>query len=143
LVSANRQGERVTPDPSLSTCPEAADQYRAGVEQLRAGTPAAAATSFAAALEHDPGFALGYAALAAIAIDDALAAGFIVRAHDCARRISRRERQQVAIIGLALEGRLTRASALGREHLSEFPEDALVLHVLARHCEGLDDLLTP
>jgi hypothetical protein len=130
----------VPTDLSLTTCPEAAEQFRLAVDQLLTGDPAAAVQAFTAAVVHDPGFALGYAGLAAVAPDDEAARTALAEAQRSGRRISRRERQQVSIIELVLAGRLPRASALGREHLGEFPDDTLILHVLAQHCDDLDDL---
>jgi hypothetical protein len=138
-VSAIPQAHGVTTDPELTTCPQAAAQLRHGVDRLRSGDRAGAAAAFAAAVTHDPGFALGHAA-GAVVTGDAAAQDGVARARSARRRISRRERQQLAIIELALTGRLPRASALGREHLSEFPDDVLVRHVLAEHCDDFEDL---
>jgi hypothetical protein len=140
LVSAIRQGGQVPNDLALTTCPEAAEQYRHGLGHLLAGDPGAAAQAFGAAVRHDPGFALGHAALATALVDRSDAEAALARSRQGKRRISRRERQQVSIIELVLTGRLPRASALGREHLGEFPDDELILHLLAQHCDDLDDL---
>jgi hypothetical protein len=141
LVSGIRQGEGVFTDPSLTTCPEAAEQYRHGLERLLAGDPTGATGAFSGAVRHDPGFALGHAALAAGLPDGPAAEAAIARARECPRRLTRRERQQVSIVELALAGRLARASVLGREHLNEFPDDRLIHHVLAQCCDGADDLV--
>ena len=45
--------------------------------------------------------------------------------------MDRRSRQQVEIVVAAVRGDHDRASVLGREHLLEFPDDALVRAVLA------------
>ena len=112
-----------------------------GVDRLLAGDPAAAVAAFQSAIETDPGFALGHAGLAIVLVDEPVAEAAIARARQSARGISRRERQHIGIVELVLAGRLPRASALGREHLSEYPDDALLLHTLAQRCDDLDDLL--
>jgi hypothetical protein len=40
--------------------------------------------------------------------------------------MTRRQRQQVEVLALVVLGAHSRASALGREHLQEFPADELV-----------------
>ena len=49
----------------------------------------------------------------------------------CSRPLTRGERHHLEIVRLALRGDLARASALAREHLSEFPDDAVVGRLLA------------
>jgi hypothetical protein len=65
------------------------------------------------------------------------------RARSCSRRLSRGERHHVEVVVLTLRDRPARASALGREHLYEFPGDRVVGHVLRRWCDddatSLDD----
>lgn len=48
-----------------------------------------------------------------------------------AHPVTRRERQHIEVITLALSGDRDRAAVLGREHLREFPDDVLVAQVLA------------
>ena len=131
-------------DRPLSTGPASAAAYRVGVADLVAGRRQAAIAAFAAAVEQDPGFSLGHAALAVARAeqsppddpdDPALAA-----AARSARGQTRWERQHVAIVRLALEGALVRAGALAREHLAEFPDDPLIVFVVTRRCAGVDDL---
>ena len=43
---------------------------------------------------------------------------------------TRRERQHIEVITLALSGERDRAAVLGREHLREFPDDEVVARVL-------------
>src|SRR5690348_16923852 len=69
-VSGDRQARRVTTDPTFTTSPDAAERLRHGIDRLAAGDRPGAAAAFAAAVEHDPGFALGHAARAAV-LDDA------------------------------------------------------------------------
>jgi hypothetical protein len=136
----------VLPDP----CPEAPDgpfdACLQGIRLLLDDNPAAAACLLRRAVDADPDRALAAAALtvalAELTGSDDGAEPSAARA-EAGRRVRgrpRRERQQVAIIELALDGRFPRASALAREHLAEFPEDRIVLEVVARRCPGLDDL---
>ena len=52
-------------------------------------------------------------------------------AAQCSRRLTRGERHHLEIVTHALRGDLARASALAREHLSEYPDDAVVARLLA------------
>jgi hypothetical protein len=47
-------------------------------------------------------------------------------------RATRRERQHMEIVVLAVRGERERAHALGRGHLREFPDDMIIAHVVAR-----------
>jgi len=42
---------------------------------------------------------------------------------------TRRERQHVEIVALALVGAVARAQALRAAHLAEFPDDVLIVHL--------------
>ncbi len=53
------------------------------------------------------------------------------RPASCSRRLTRRERHHLEIVLLAARGDIARASALAREHLSDFPDDAVVSRLLA------------
>ena len=100
------------------------DLYRRGVNCWRTAGRGRRSRSCAAAVAVDERSALAHVALAV--------AEHEVGDHDACRaraaavtlrQTSRRERQHVAVIALALEGNLARASALGREHLREFAAD--------------------
>jgi hypothetical protein len=45
---------------------------------------------------------------------------------------TRRERQHIEIVMIALRGDRARARALGAGHLTEFPDDALIRHLVGR-----------
>jgi len=47
------------------------------------------------------------------------------------RRPTRGERHHLEIVRLALQGDIARASALAREHLTDYPDDAVVARLLA------------
>ncbi len=131
------------PPDQLSTTPAvAAMLYHQGLALLLRGRAVDAMHILKVAIALDDQFAVAHAALA-VAQAEVLEADCWRRSIDRAtrqRNVSRRERQHVAVIALALEGRLARASALGREHLLEFPGDDAVSHVLAMRGTDLDDL---
>jgi hypothetical protein len=57
-----------------------------------------------------------------------------------ARQLPRRQRQQIQIVRLAVDGDWDRASGLAAEHLAEFPGDQLIRRLLAAapaHRSGL------
>lgn len=141
------------PDQLATTAAEAATHYREGLALVLADRCADAIPPLRAAIAIDRRFALALAALAVAesACHRADAAGdddgwdddrwrAPIDLASRQRNTSRRERQHVAIIALALDRRLTRASALGVEHIQEFPDDELVLHVLVRSGVEVADL---
>ena len=114
---------------ALATRSDAAAQaYIAGVDRLlslNAGTE----ESLLRAIETDEGFALPHAALAILY----RLQGEAAEARAAARRgcaltagLSRREQQHVAVIADYV-GDAVRTYELAREHLTEFPRDALIL----------------
>ena len=114
----------------LTTTVDAARHYRTGTRQLLTGDVRALAT-FDDVVRRDPCFALGHAAGAVASVP---AGGCrwsrLAAARVTARGATRRERQHVEVIAAALGDDAMRAVALGFDHLSEFPADVLVLHVL-------------
>jgi hypothetical protein len=91
--------------------------------------------AFRDAVEEDPCFALGHAGLAVALseLDDEErldATDALERARRCSRRLTRGERHHVEVVVLALRGDRASASALAREHLTEFPHDTVVARVL-------------
>jgi hypothetical protein len=148
-VSAIPHPDQVLHHPCPDPTDDPTDPCLRGVRLLLDDNPAAAACVIRHAIEADPDRALAAAALAVALAElagsdgDAEAAAAVTEAGRRLRGRPRRERQQVAIIELALGGRLARASALAREHLAEFPDDRIVLHVVARRSDDLDDLLPP
>jgi hypothetical protein len=106
----------------------AARSYCQGIELLVGASPDADA-ALRDAVVVDPQFALGWIALAVVARVGAHGA----ECADCLGRVAtlpagttRRERQHVEIIRLFVAGDHCRAAVLGREHLREYPTDALV-----------------
>jgi hypothetical protein len=130
------------PDQVASVPLDAVELYRRGVELLAAGDPPAAGLVLRRAIAIAARFALGNVALA-VAEDEAgnVAAGREALGRATAERhISRRERQHIAVIALALDGNMAKASALGREHLGEFAADVLMVDVLTHRGVDLADL---
>jgi hypothetical protein len=102
--------------------------YCRGIELLVSASPDADA-ELRVAVAVDPQFALGWVALAVLAQVGAHGA----ECADCLGRLAtlpagttRRERQHVEVIRLLVAGDTHRAAVLGREHLREYPTDALV-----------------
>jgi hypothetical protein len=112
---------------------EAARAYSRGIQLLTTSSVDAEAL-LRDAIAADPHFALAWVALALAVGTRGLAAEH----HECVDRAdatlpgaTRRERQHIEVIRLVLSGERNRAAVLGREHLREFPSDAVVSHVLA------------
>jgi len=116
-------------DLPISTNARALDAYIEAVDNLlRAGPDLVA--GFSNALVIDPAFALaeiGRARALAIYGDGAAAKASAARARGLAQTLSARERQHVNALALAVDGKAAEALMAIREHLREFPRDALVL----------------
>jgi tetratricopeptide (TPR) repeat protein len=107
----------------------AAEHYTEGVDRLLS-LNTGAEESLRLAIEADEGFALPHAALAILLRFQ----GEVVEAKGCVRRalalssgLPRRERQQFSIVDAYVGGDAARTVVLAREHLAEFPRDALIL----------------
>jgi len=108
---------------------EARDAYVAAVDCLLAAG-AGGEPAFAAVTALDPAFALPHLGRARCLTlygrgEEARAAA--ARGRELAAPASRRERQHVAALALAIEGRAADALAATLAHLEEFPRDAMVL----------------
>jgi hypothetical protein len=125
-------------DRPLSTGRASAAAYRAGIAELVAGRRATAIAAFARSVEADPRFVLGCVALALVSGD---ADAPIADAVSSARALARWERQHVTVVRLVLDRSCDRAAALAREHLAEYPDDALVRFAVTQHCADVDDLV--
>src|SRR5713226_5911942 len=115
---------------SLSTSSAAATRaYVEGVDRFLAAH-AAAEESFDHAVAADPGFALAHIGRARslhLQGRGALAQAAVAQAREVTASLDRRERQHVEALGLAVAGQGARALALIREHVAEFPRDAMAL----------------
>lgn len=115
---------------ALSTgSPAARDAYVAGVDCVLSAEAGSEAL-LRRALEADPAFALAHAALARslflrAQVREARAAG--TRARELASGITGREASHVNALLLGVEGRPVESLAATREHLAEWPRDAMVL----------------
>jgi DNA-binding GntR family transcriptional regulator len=118
--------------PLSTTSAEAAACYVTGAQLLVVACASRARPALEAALGADPTFSLAVAALAVCAFlegsrDEALV---ILSRAQAPVQATRRERQHVEIVTDVLSGNGERARALGQDHLSEFPGDVLVAHLL-------------
>jgi hypothetical protein len=118
-----------------TTGPTAAEAHRRGAAALARGRSGEAARAFRDAVDEDPCFALALAGLAVALseLDDDerfAVADALERARRCSRPLTRGERHHVEVVVLALRGDVASASGLAREHLTEFPDDAVVAHLL-------------
>lgn len=115
--------------PLSTTSSAAHNAYQSAVDLLLAAQ-AGAEQRFADALAADPGFALaaiGRARVLAVCgrVGEARAAAALARTLGAGA--TRRERQHVEALALAVEGRGADALAATRAHLADFPRDAVVL----------------
>lgn len=115
---------------ALSTQSTAAvEAYVEGVDRL-ISLNAGADEALGQSIEVDESFALPYAALAILHRfrgDVAEANEAIQRAVGLGVSLSRREQQHLSILERYVNGDAVRTLALAREHLAEFPRDALIL----------------
>jgi hypothetical protein len=119
-------------DLPLSTrSPAAAERYVEGVDRLLSQN-AGLERSMQAAVEADPDFALGWADLAFIQAyqrQPEAARASMKRAEAPSGGLSRRERQHLTAVWAFVNGPPARAAELVREHLAEFPRDALMVQL--------------
>lgn len=110
--------------------PQAAAQYRRGVDLLLSAWPGAE-NALRQAIEHDPQFALAHAALArlhAINAEPTQARARIATALEVvARNGSPREISHVSTLALAVTGQSAKALESALVHLNEWPRDVLIL----------------
>ncbi len=122
-MSADRYGN------ALSTGAAAAEAYVAGIDALFAAD-VGAVEAFERAIAADPDFALAHAALARthqVFGNRAPAKSAMARARELAPRLTGREANHVAAIGLVLDGQGALALDAIRAHLREWPRDAMAL----------------
>ena len=117
-----------------TTSPTAADYYVEGLDLMLAQSYGPE-DSFQQAIDADEGFALAHGALAVmlsyrILIPEAKES--IERAQTLVNGITPREKQSVRAIALMIDGKGPDALALIREHLAEYPRDAMMLRLASR-----------
>lgn len=117
---------------TLSTSdPTAAEQWQEGLDRLLSQNVGPDA-KFAAAIARDDGLAMAHGCLAFWYMQRARpeeAEASIHIARDLAAGITRRERQQIEAIHAWIQGQGRQALAQLKEHLAEFPRDALLLRL--------------
>ena len=113
----------------------AAACYAEGVQLLIRSSPDAVVL-LRAAVEADASLGVALAALllssSGGAGPDEDLLGALERSLAGSSSATRRERQHMEIIAIAVGGDRERARALGCDHLREFPDDVLVAHLVAR-----------
>jgi tetratricopeptide (TPR) repeat protein len=119
----------VNPLALSTSSAQARDAYLEGLALLLAAKPLPE-KAFARAAAADPQFALAHAgearALFLIAkVLEAKAAALMAR--ELAKNLPQRERNNVEVVLLTIEGVPAKAYALAREHLKQYPRDAMVL----------------
>lgn len=117
-----------------TSSPTAAERWLEGADLLLSQNFGPAA-KFQEAIELDEGFALAYAGLAYMQ----MLAGKAEEAREHASRaqalesgITRRERQQIQAIALFVNGKGRDSIALIRQHLAEYPRDAVMMRLAQR-----------
>lgn len=114
--------------PSTAS-PQARDAYAAGLDLLLGAKPGPE-KAFQKAIDADPRFALAHAGEArslflAARIPEAKAAALMAR--ELAKGLPQREKNNVEVPLLTIEGGSAKAYQLAREHLKLYPRDAMVL----------------
>src|SRR5437763_1791322 len=118
--------------PLTTGSDSAAAFYRDGVELLLSAW-CGSEQAFDKAISEDPGFALAHIARARVHqlhMEIAEARTMAALARELATIATRRERQHVAILAAAIEGKPKDALTGAEQHLDEFPCDALVFGLL-------------
>ena len=108
---------------------EARDAYVAGVDLLLSANEGAE-QAFQRAVAADEGFALAHVGLARVLqvyMRGAEARAATARARELAPTLPARERSHIAALGRLIDGDSAGALAAAREHLREYPRDAMVL----------------
>ena len=114
----------------LSTSSEQARRaYLEGLDRLLAAKPSPE-TAFRKAIAADPDFALAHAGEARALflqakLPEAKAAALMAR--ELAKKLPPREKNNVEVVALTIEGGAAKAYQLAREHLRQYPTDAMVL----------------
>ena len=108
---------------------KAREAYAEGLGLLLAAKPFPE-KAFQRAMAADPQFALAHAGKArslflSAKVPEAKAAALVAR--ELAKNLAERERNNVEVVLLTIEGAPAKAYALAREHLTQYPRDAMVL----------------
>ena len=120
--------------PISTSSATAAEHYQKGLD-LVLSQNYGAEEEFQKAIEADEGFALVPTCMAYVAMQrgrGAEAREIIKGVQDLSSGVSKRERQQIEAVALWTNGEGPRSVVLVREHLDEFPRDALMLRLAQR-----------
>ena len=120
--------------PMSTSSLTAAEHYVEGVDLLLSQN-FGPEEAFRKATEADEGFALGHAAVSIMLMlraEVAEAKASVERAGALSSGVSQRERRHVEAISLFVNGKGPQSLALVREHLDEFPRDAMMLRLASR-----------
>ncbi len=118
--------------------PAAAEGYANALDR-QLSLDAGGVEGFTAAVEADPGFALGYAALAFAQWyrgDVPAAKQSVQQARDLVSGTTSREQRHAEIVGGFLDGEAARVLPIMHEHLAEFPRDGLIVHLASMTIAG-------
>ncbi|NVO58375.1 tetratricopeptide repeat protein [Rhodobacteraceae bacterium B1Z28] len=117
--------------PLTTSVLEARDAYVTGVNHTLAAT-FGASDAFAASVEADPGFALGFVGLARARMYDTDIPGAqkaMATARACATQLTEREAAHLAVFELLLQGRTTEARRAVQDHIANYSRDVLVAQI--------------
>ena len=120
--------------PMSTSSTTAAEHYLEGIDLLLSQN-FGPEERFRQAIDADEGFALAHGALSVMLMLRAVVAeakASAARAITLASGTSRREKQQVEAISLFVNGQGPQSLALIREHLAEFPRDAMMVRLASR-----------
>ena len=128
--------------PISTSSPQAAERFQEGMDRLLSQN-FGPEEKLQRSIEADEGFAMAHAALAynwMLRVQLAEAKESIKRAQSLAAGVTRREAQHIECIALFVAGNGPQSLALIREHLAEFPRDAMMSRLAQRHfmqgCSG-------
>ncbi|MGE3271406.1 MAG: hypothetical protein AB7P40_21840, partial [Chloroflexota bacterium] len=117
--------------PISTRSTRAADLYVDGLDR-QLSLNAGGVEALTAAIEADPDFAMGYAALAFAQWyrgDVPASKVSLKKARELAAGSLPREQRHIEIVGAFLDGEAARVLPLVKEHLAETPRDGLVIHL--------------
>ena len=121
--------------PISTNSSEAAERFQEGVDRLLTQN-FGPEESLQQSIEADEGFAMAHAELAytwMLRVQPVEAKESMQRAQSLAAGVTRREAQHIECIALFVAGNGTQSLAMIREHLAEFPRDALRSRLAQRH----------
>ena len=131
--------------PISTSSSRAAEQYVLGIDR-QLSLNAGGVEALTAAVEADPDFALGHAALAFAQwyrSDVPASRVSLQQARDLAAATLPREQRHIEIVGAFLDGEAARVLPLAKEYLAETPRDGLIVHLASMTITGSGRLERP